>query len=83
MIKKVLSAEYYKRKVSRIIHITNACLSAAVIALMPLLMKLYNLSAVFRSAGDTNFPMVISISSMLLVRVVCANFFLLTLVWGC
>ncbi len=83
MIKKVLSAEYYKRKVSRIIHITNACLSAAVIALMPLLMKLYNLSAVFRSAGDTNFPMVISISSMLLVRVVCAYFFLLTLEWGC
>lgn len=82
MIKKVLSAEYYKRKVSRIIHITNACLSAAVIALMPLLMKLYNLSAVFRSAGDTNFPMVISISSMLLVRVVCAYFFSVNLRMG-
>ena len=93
-----VQAEYYKRKVSRIIHITNACFSAAVIALMPLLMKLYDLSAqathyvwiivlahgilvslfwnsgyvlpvVFRSAGDANFPMVISISSMLLVLI--------------
>ena len=106
-----VQAEYYKRKVSRIIHITNACFSAAVIALMPLLMKLYDLSAqathyvwiivlahgilvslfwnsgyvlpvVFRSAGDANFPMVISISSMLLVRVVCAYFFSVNLGMG-
>lgn len=96
-------AEFYKRKVSRIIHAANTLFSVIVVALMPFLMMIYDLSdqathyvwiivlahgilvsifwnsgyvlpVVFRSAGDANFPMVIGIASMLLVRVVCAYF---------
>lgn len=38
-------AEYYKRKVSRIIHLANGAISLLIIAAMPLLMKIYDLSA--------------------------------------
>lgn len=105
-------AEFYKRKVSRIIHAANTLFSVIVVALMPFLMMIYDLSdqathyvwiivlahgilvsifwnsgyvlpVVFRSAGDANFPMVIGIASMLLVRVVCAYFYRSILVWEC
>lgn len=104
-------AEYYKRKVSRIIHLANGAISLLIIAAMPLLMKIYDLSAqathyvwiivlahgilvsifwnsgyvlpvVFRSAGDANFPMVVSTLSMLLARVVFAYIFSVTLGMG-
>lgn len=104
-------AEYYKRKVSRIIHLANGAISLLIIATMPLLMKIYDLSAqathyvwiivlahgilvsifwnsgyvlpvVFRSAGDANFPMVVSTLSMLLARVVFAYIFSVTLGMG-
>ena len=104
-------AEYYKCKVSRIIHLANGAISLLIIAAMPLLMKIYDLSAqatyyvwiivlahgilvsifwnsgyvlpvVFRSAGDANFPMVVSTLSMLLARVVFAYIFSVTLGMG-
>ena len=104
-------AEYYKRKVSRIIHLANGAISLLIIAAMPLLMKIYDLSVqathyvwiivlthgilvsifwnsgyvlpvVFRSAGDANFPMVVSTLSMLLARVVFAYIFSVMLGMG-
>lgn len=72
-----VQAEYYKRKVSRIIHITNACFSAAVIVLMPLLMKLYDLSA-----QATHYVWIIVLAHGILVSLfgILAMFYLLSFV---
>ncbi|MGY3780078.1 MATE family efflux transporter [Streptococcus gallolyticus] len=81
-------AEYYKRKVSRIIHLANGAISLLIIVLAHgILVSIfwnsgYVLPVVFRSAGDAKFPMVVSTLSMLLARVVFAYIFSVTLGMG-
>lgn len=91
-------AEFYTRRISGGIYLFHLASCAAVVALLPLIMRLYSLSpeateltiklvtvhalftiaiwpvsyalpATFRAAGDTRFPMIVSVACMLLCRV--------------
>lgn len=91
-------AEYYNNHIVKGIYIAHVISCAVVLALMPLIMHLYNLSpeatrlteelvlihagftivvwpasyalpATFRAAGDTQFPMKVSVACMLICRV--------------
>lgn len=96
--------KYYNRKIIRIIHGTFIVSTLIVLGIMPLIMKVYNLSpeatemawlivishgvlmiliwpaahslpVIFRGVGNAKFPMIVSMTSMILCRIVLAYVF--------
>lgn len=96
----VEQSKYYTKKVVGIIYVVQLAVCAALIALMPVIMRIYNLSAeatklvwilvvahavmeviwplgytlpvTFRASGDAKFPMLVSMTSMIVCRILMA-----------